>query len=275
MIEVLLPTYNGESFLKEQINSILKQDYNGSLKIIIRDDGSVDNTNTILHDYQKKYPDQVTIINDQLGNLGPIKNIQELIIRSTAPYIFLSDQDDLWHPNKVSRLYDILRSHEGKTNNKKEIIVHCDLEVIDRTGVTISSSFFKSDRLHLNPNNLPVENFVTGNAMCFNRLVVEKFQSFPDTCLMHDWWLALQVHHNDGHIITVKEQLGKYRQHDTNVVGAASLKKNYCSTTQIVQFFKNIQLVHHQANNFQKYSYTNLIITKIYLLLKSNLKRYL
>ena len=271
MIDILLATYNGSRFLEPQIHSILDQDFEGDFRIIARDDGSTDGTDKILNDYQQRFPDRFCLIEDNLGNLGPIKNFEILINKSSAPYIFFADQDDIWHRNKLKKFIEKLLSYEKKVGRNVPILVHCDMEVINDAGAIVEKSFFQSDHLHLRANLLVVENFVTGNAMCLNRKALKFFDVFPPTCLMHDWWLALLVYHNKGQIVTLKETLGQYRQHNSNVVGANYLR-NESIFKKIIKFRGNMNLVQQQANYFGKYTYFQLLTFKAFVIFLKKLK---
>ena len=109
MIDILLSTYNGEAFLKEQLDSILNQTYK-DFKLIIRDDGSSDSTVDIIMDYVRTYPSEIIYINNgdagrnnggnenEKWHLGFNLSYNELLKYSTSGYIMFSDQDDVWLP---------------------------------------------------------------------------------------------------------------------------------------------------------------------------------
>ena len=99
-IDVLLATYNGEKYLKEQIDSILNQTYQ-NIHLIISDDCSKDETQKILKEYKEK-DDRITVyIQEQ--NLGYIKNFEFLLEKVESDYYMLSDQDDVWLPEKIEK----------------------------------------------------------------------------------------------------------------------------------------------------------------------------
>ena len=89
-IDILLATYNGSKYLHEQLNSILSQSY-GNINVIIRDDGSSDNTVMIINEYEEK-DNRVKLLNDNLGNLGFVRNFEELMKNSTSEYLMLSSK---------------------------------------------------------------------------------------------------------------------------------------------------------------------------------------
>ena len=120
-IDVLLATYNGEKYLKEQIDSILKQTYQ-NIHLIISDDGSKDHTREILKEYEEK--DSRVKVYYQNENLGCIKNFEFLLEQVKSPLYMLSDQDDIWKPEKIEKTYE-------KLMEEKADLVFGDLEVVD------------------------------------------------------------------------------------------------------------------------------------------------
>ena len=99
-IDILLATYNGERYLSEQLDSILKQSCD-NWRIFVRDDGSEDGTSTIIERYQKQYSGKIFIIKDEKQNLGACGNFSELLKKSKSDYIMFCDQDDVWKEDKI------------------------------------------------------------------------------------------------------------------------------------------------------------------------------
>ena len=125
-IDILMATYNGEKYLAEQIDSIICQTYK-NWNLLIRDDGSSDNTFKILKEYEKK-DDRIKIIKDKKGNLGIAKNFEELLKISSSELIMFSDQDDVWKKDKIKIMLkyvgnsDLIISDAIVTNEKLECI---------------------------------------------------------------------------------------------------------------------------------------------------------
>ena len=136
-IDILMATYNGEKYVSEQIKSILQQTYK-NWTLIIRDDNSDDNTLKILYKYQKK-DKRIKIINDSMGNLGFVKNFEELLKYSDSDFIMFSDQDDIWYNNKVEKMYNRIITE----NNNIPILVHCNASVCDSNLKLIKKRFIK------------------------------------------------------------------------------------------------------------------------------------
>lgn len=103
MIDICLATYNGEKYLREQIDSIINQSFT-NWHLYIRDDGSKDSTFLILREYKYKYKEKIILIEDKKGNLGYALNFVEIAKYTKANYIAFSDQDDVWEPTKLEKL---------------------------------------------------------------------------------------------------------------------------------------------------------------------------
>lgn len=219
-IEILVATYNGAAYLEILLDSLLTQTY--SARLLIRDDGSSDQTLTILEKWTQKYPDKISLIPQAGKNLGVIGNYSELLKHSKADYILFSDQDDKWLPNKVELSVNLLKIMEEKHGKNCPLLVHTDLKVVDANLNEISPSFW--EYVNLNPrytglNRLLVQNCVTGCTMAMNRALINKSYPIPQNVLMHDWWIAL-VASCFGHIQHIEQPTLLYRQHAANTLGA-------------------------------------------------------
>ncbi len=144
-----------------------------------------------------------------------------------ADYIMLSDQDDVWLPEKAERTLQRMQELEAKYRSQGEanaaLLVHCDSSIVDQQLREIAPSFVQyqkmtPSRCHL--NQLLVQNNVVGGALMMNRALAERITSVPAHCVMHDQWLAL-IASAFGHIDFLPEALYLYRQHGDNVLGAA------------------------------------------------------
>ncbi len=224
-VVILLATYNGGRYVKEQVESIQNQDFK-DWTLIVRDDGSTDETVsniTALAVCDKR----IIILDDQLGNLGVIRNFNKLIeaaLKYKADYVFFADQDDIWQPDKVSKQLAFMKELENKNSNTP-ILIHTDLEVVNSKLDRIHSSFMTYQGIQhedMNPMEvLMVQNFVTGCTVMVNRQLLDFAYPIPKTALMHDWWLALCAA-TVGQLLYMPEALTLYRQHEQNTVGAKS-----------------------------------------------------
>lgn len=224
-IDICLATFNGTSFIHEFYSSLLRQSYS-SWKLIIRDDGSTDETVKIIDDIALTDP-RVEIIRDDFGNLGVINNFSRLLEYSKSQYIMLADQDDVWDEQKIEKSLSKLLRLEQASNPSTPCLVFTDLSVVDAALDVIHPSFFRQQNLTAAiPPSLPgllIQNVAPGCTMIFNRALLQVATPIPDAAVMHDWWLILcAVLH--GKVDVLDEATIAYRQHGNNQVGAGSFK---------------------------------------------------
>jgi len=241
---ILLSTYNGEKYLKEQLNSLFAQTYQ-DIKIIARDDGSSDNTVDILKQYD------IELI-DSGCNLGAKKSFEVLLkyaINNTkADYFMFCDQDDVWNKNKVEKSLMKIVGLEKQYSNMP-ILVHTDLTLVDEKLNLIHFSFWKY--AHVFPyfnsfNRLLVQNCITGCTMMINKNLAKLSLPIADGAIMHDWWIGL-VASKFGKISSIEESTILYRQHNNNTIGA----KGFDIATLISKIYKRelyIKNITHTIN---------------------------
>lgn len=220
MVAVLLAVYNGEKYLKEQLESILSQTFS-DVKIIIRDDGSNDNSPLIIEEYRKNYPQKIFVLSGESTG-GAATNFAALLEHCDEDYIMFCDQDDVWLPDKIEKTLSVMKATEdyGQT----PVLVHTDLKVVDQNLNVISPSFFDFQKLKQSKVSLPallVQNYVTGCTIMINRALKQRCGKIPKGCIMHDWWLAL-IAIIFGELVCIDEATMLYRQHANNQVGAKS-----------------------------------------------------
>lgn len=200
-ISVCMATHNGEKYIAEQLDSILVQ-LGEDDEIIISDDGSTDTTISIIQSYRDK---RLKLVTCKTKN-NPVKNFENALSHSSGQFIFLSDQDDLWMPNKVKVMlqalnkYDLVLS-DGYIVNEKLEPLHKTLFDIHNTGVGLLRNLWK--------------NGYVGCCMAFKREVLKKAQPFPANVPMHDQWIGLTGELFFDPTVT-KEKLTMYRRHDKN-----------------------------------------------------------
>lgn len=226
-VAVMLATYNGAKYLKEQIESILSQSFE-DWTLYIRDDGSKDSTHDVIEQYTEKYPDKIIEIKDESLVGGSSKAnfaaIQKWVTYN-APhqYYMFSDQDDYWKTDKIQTT--LLAMKRAESNYDGPVLVHTDLEVVNDKLETLGSSFFSYRALNPDVTDLPhllVQNNITGCTMCWNSKLNNLLDLTDPSVAMHDWWIAL-VAAAFGKIVCVPDATIKYRQHGNNVVGATKV----------------------------------------------------
>lgn len=225
-----MSTYNGDKFLNEQLDSIIKQSYQ-NWKLFIRDDGSKDRTIEIIKEYTSIDPRIIYLSEISEENLGVKQSFLSLLLSVESRYYFFCDQDDVWLSNKIEDTIKFLKENEDE---KTPICVHTDLEIVNEFLETIHPSMIDSQNLNRKDElrELIVQNSVTGCTMAINNSLKKLILKQPDVrnILMHDWWIAL-VASSFGKTLLLDKTTILYRQHGNNEVGAQSIiskvKKGY------------------------------------------------
>ncbi len=211
-VSVVLATYNGEKYLREQLDSLLRQK-GVSVKIFVRDDGSTDNTHNILNEYQNEgllswYTGKH--LNVQKGYLELLKNAPK------SDYYAFCDQDDVWDDDKL--LFAVTELDEMPVD--KPAMYYCGQRLVDENLKLISVHKIASDRsAHA---NFLISN-VAGCTAVFNQQLVDAVNSaMPDFILMHDSWLFKVCLCLGGNYYADSTAHISYRQHGNNVAGLNS-----------------------------------------------------
>lgn len=228
-ISILMAAYNGGQYLSEQINSILGQSYT-EWRLIIRDDGSSDNSLNMIKEYIRRYPENIRLITDKDGRIGTSQNFLRLLSYADTDYIMFCDQDDVWLPEKISITMDKMRTCQETWGETTPLLIHTDLKVVDASLGPVSKSLWKYQ--HLDPrqglslNRLIVQNVITGCTIMINKALKDKIKLLPEQTLMYDWWISLAAAAL-GKIDYVPTATLLYRQHDNNDVGAKEWGLHY------------------------------------------------
>ena len=223
MVEILMATYNGEAYVRAQIDSILAQT-DGRWHLTVSDDGSTDGTPAILDEYARRYPDRITRYRSGRRFGGACGHFLHLMSRCDAPYMLFCDQDDVWRPEKVGRMLAALEAIGADTPG----LVFSDLMPVDDELRPIADSMmaYQDQRAEgLDYRALLMQNVVTGGAMGVTRALKELAGNVADErdILMHDGWLAALAA-RFGRIEYIPEALSLYRQHGDNSVGARDVR---------------------------------------------------
>lgn len=224
MVDVLLATYNGEKYIREQLDSILSQTYQ-DFKILIRDDGSSDSTLSIIEEYKKQYPNKIYLKQDDVKCGSSAKNFFQLTRYATSNYVMYADQDDFWLPNKIEITLNKMLEIEKENGENTPTLVFTTYKAVGETlqDLEVNESKTQIAAYNLELNRLLVQNYVTGCLMMVNRALYCNMGEFDERILMHDWWAALYASAN-GVICHVPNIVMLYRQHGNNCVGVVEIK---------------------------------------------------
>lgn len=238
-IDVLLATYNGEKYLKEQIESILNQTYK-NIHLIISDDCSTDGTYKILKRYEKHK--NVTIYY-QKNNLGYIKNFEFLLEKVENELYMLSDQDDVWKKEKIEKSVE-------KLEKENLDLVFGDLEVVDENLKTIYKSFDqymkidKKIKKYIGDYRLQyLYNCVTGCTVLSKKKYLSQILPLPKNSkyMVHDYWIGLVVALN-GKVGYLETPYIKYRQHGKNQIGTGKESYKFRKLEQVRKLFLDVKI---------------------------------
>jgi glycosyltransferase involved in cell wall biosynthesis len=259
-IDILLATYQGGSYLQEQLESLMRQSYS-HFRLYIRDDGSTDETLSIIESFRQTYPDRICVI-PSIQRLGGMGNFSELMKHSTANYIMFCDQDDIWLPHKIEWSFRKIKELENQYGSQRPLLIHTDLTVVDKNLKVLSNSFWNYSKLnpHLanSLNRTLPQNTITGCTMLINKPLLQLAAPIPKDAIMHDWWLGL-VASAFGKIDFLSKPTILYRQHGKNEIGAKNHRGMaiYLSyTKKVFQQIDRQELRHrllrtfHQASQF-------------------------
>ncbi len=204
MNSVCMATYNGEKYLKEQIESILanlKQED----ELLVSDDGSADDTWEILCQYRKKDP-RIRLLHGP--GTGVIANFESVVRRAGGDILFLADQDDVWEPDKIDRVLACFQ----KTGCS--VVVH-DADMMDAEGRKTMPSFFEWRGSGPGAARNIVKNSYIGCCMAFRRKLLGRILPIPKNIEMHDQWIGVWGDLCGGSFF-LDEALIHYRRHGDN-----------------------------------------------------------
>lgn len=206
LVSVAMATFNGGKYIDEQIRSILAQDYQ-NIEIIVSDDGSTDGTRDILNSYEGR----IKVIRN-VGRHGLLGNFSNAINHCNGEFIALSDQDDVWERNKISRLLEMIDNFD---------IVQSGVCVIDENGEYHPKKYMheayeidKTMKYRIQDNI--IESTMLGCTTLMRSDFVKKFAVIPDEIIYHDMWLLYNAILRGNGVVYIDEQLVRYRQHGKN-----------------------------------------------------------
>ena len=212
-IDILMATYNGEKYLVEQLDSIINQTYH-NWNLLIRDDNSIDKTLEIIQNYHKK-DKRIKILKDNKGNLGIVRNFEELLKSSESEFIMFSDQDDIWVENKLDMYLKMIE----KIKNKG-FMIHSDAILFDKNKSNIlKDTFISKKAINKGLENVFFNYFVQGATILISKEIKNFILPFPKEVYLHDRYIHL-ISELFFERIFINKALIYYRQHGANQIGA-------------------------------------------------------
>ncbi len=213
LVSIVLTTFNGERFLKQQLDSILCQTYH-NIEIVALDDSSTDNTVEILNEYAARHKNMKVFVNE--FNIGFIKNFEKGCTLANGDLISFCDQDDYWYPDKIKKMADAIYNYP---------IIYCDSIISDEnfntTGAKISDLVnFKSWN---NCLQLAIFCRIYAHTMLCKKSFLKNAYPFLEV-IPPDWWLPYLSTFYGG-MKYLPEPLVLYRQHQNNVAGVIGGKR--------------------------------------------------
>lgn len=251
---VLLSTYNGEKYIEEQLDSLLKQEGVG-LHILIRDDGSKDSTVNIISNIKEHTSIPIMLLEEK--NSGAKASFFELLRiasekYSEFEYFAFCDQDDVWKPNKLRRAVTIM-SQEASTSP----LMYCSATQMVDAKLSPLKVWPSTPRKKLSMYNALVENVAVGCTTVLNKkaldLISSSLPSNADQVIMHDWWAYLCIS-TFGKVIFDQDPFILYRQHSSNVLGGQTDGWITKWKKRFQRYFQgqNHYIISNQAKEFYK-----------------------
>lgn len=234
-VDIVMATYNGARFVKEQIASIQNQSFT-DWRLLISDDNSNDDTITIIKEMMQG-DERIQLINIKRQG-GVIRNFSNALSEAETDYILLADQDDIWQDDRLEKLVEKIKKLDSANDNLPKMIF-TDLTLVDEDNNVIADSFYRSNKINPTDNltnyNLLWRSTVYGCTCILNKKLLNIALPIPEYAHMHDQWLALMAKKYDGLYFYDFSSI-RYRQHSTNAVGGKN--KNLFQKFSAIQ--KNI-----------------------------------
>lgn len=209
-ISVCMATYNGEQYLRPQLDSILKQ-LSPEDELIISDDGSTDGTTDIIKSYRDS---RIRLLHSPHQNL--IFNFENALTEASGDVVFLSDQDDIWFDDKVEKY---------KRRFKKNVLIFSNALMFNANNLNVSELFFADSKKKTGLMRNLVKVKFLGATLAFQRSVLQRALPFPKNIPMHDIWIGL-VAETMGSTYYIDEPLIYYRRHEKAASTTGSKSEN-------------------------------------------------
>lgn len=210
---VLLSAYNGEKYIKEQIETIVNQE-GVNVSVLVRDDGSKDNTLDILKDIASKFENVHYIAGTNLGFVGSFSELVHYALqKDTVDFYAFADQDDVWYADKLLSSSNLLAGLDVDLPN----LACCNSDLISADKQKIG--IFKKVSTRFTRGNTLYYGSFQGCSMLFNHKALEIYDKYRPTDIYHDRWMYLICYYLGNVKVDFKPHFG-YRIHGHNAIGA-------------------------------------------------------
>ncbi len=232
MVSVAMAVYNGEKYIKRQIDSILVN-LSTDDELIVSDDGSTDRTLSIIAEINDS---RVKVINGP--QRGLVYNFANAIDKCEGDYIFLSDQDDYWHPNKVERVKEAFEKNDC-------VLIEHNCNVLDDERNILYPDFFVHRKVRSGYIKNVLRNTYHGCLIAFKKELKAKLKPFPKKGCLHDQWIGLCAEKNGG-CIFLDEKLMEYYRHQGNASSFSRLSfaKQFVNRFWLIAHIIKYKVVH-------------------------------
>lgn len=281
MVAVCMPLYQPNlKLFKQQLQTIQRQSYQ-NIKVFIQDDCSDVN----IYDEVKKYVDDfvnVYLVRNE-ENIGFYKNAELLLnkIGDSFEYVALSDQDDVWQPDKIEKQVNLL-------NKVSAGLCYTNLKIVDEAYNELQNSFWHNRSNHLKkPFVLNLRNVATGATMLFKQSILKEILPFPQQTnqSFHDHYICAQLQNTAKHkVVYLNETLSNYVQHKSNVTGfsefnTSTFKDKFIGDIAFIKmlfqvlFKRKVESLDHSFKSSNIYYYGNFQRLKLFLLHQNKLRK--
>ena len=233
---IAMATYNGEKFILEQLESFANQTVLPN-EVVITDDCSTDNTLSLINSFKKTAPFTVRVYSNET-NLGYTQNFNKALQLCTNELIFLSDQDDVWFPNKIEYILNLTDQHQDKD------LFMIDTELTD--GNLHPSGLTKQGQIKNAGQGEKA--FVMGSCSAVRKRFLDAILPIPESFIGHDDWIVILADFLHLRIID-KTVLQYYRRHDNNVSNVIYNSLTKINRNIVYKLIKKIVFLFKYSNN--------------------------
>lgn len=258
LVSVALATYNGEKFLREQLDSLLNQTYR-NIEIIISDDNSTDNTQLIL----REYADRDSRVKWSLNKRGRgfINNFSEAITCSVGEVIFLCDQDDVWNNEKIKKHIDAYQDRSVMWAYSEVAVTDEDRKITGYLTNTMPDYWTRRKLLYYTWGSC-----VLGCATSYRANLIKNIWPADQNAPGHDSWIQLVIY--PAKSFYLNEVLQEYRQHNQNTVGLKSVSEEEINSRERLAIDNNLKYLKSLVLNPKLQLWKRLYFYLIFLIKK-------